>query len=137
MNEALFISVKPEFVAKIFDGSKTIELRKSAPRVNKGELVIIYSTSPVMSIIGTCIVQDIIVMKPSKLWNEYSSQLGIDKKRFSEYYQDKDLAIGIVLKEKKKFNKPIPLNNFRKTFPKFQPPQTFRYIDKKQFEKIL
>ena len=137
MNEALFISVKPEFVAKIFDGSKTIELRKSTPKVNKGDLIIIYSTSPVMSIIGTCIVQDIIVMKPSKLWNEYSHQLGIDKKRFSEYYENKDLAIGIVLKEKKKFYNPISLINFRKTFPKFRPPQTFRYIDKKQFEKII
>ena len=36
---ALFISIKPEFVEKIFNGTKTIELRKSVPRVKKNDLI--------------------------------------------------------------------------------------------------
>ncbi|MCC6370082.1 MAG: ASCH domain-containing protein [Bacteroidia bacterium] len=134
MNKALFISVKPEFVAKIFDGSKTIELRKSIPKVNKGDLVIIYSTSPVMSIIGTCEVKEVIVMEPERLWLKFQSKLGIDKFRYFNYFEGKSISVGIVLINCKRFNQPITLSNFRRSFVKFQPPQTYKYLDKRHFE---
>lgn len=135
MNKALFISVKPEFAEKIFNGQKAIELRKSAPGVENGDMVIIYSSSPVMAIIGTATIKEIISTTPSKMWREHSAKLGIDKKRYSEYYEGKEVAVGIVLKGKEKLPNPISLREFKKKFSRFQPPQTFRYIDKEYFEK--
>lgn len=131
----MFISVKPEFVEKIFNGKKTIELRKSMPKVIPGDLVIIYSSSPVMAVIGICYVKEVIAMKPLKLWNLYSDKLGIDKRRFLDYYKDKEIAIGIVLKEKEKLSDPIPLSVLRRKFSAFRPPQTFRYLDLNYFER--
>ena len=137
MDRALFISVKPEFVEKIFNGSKTIELRKSAPNVKKDDVIIIYCTSPVMAVIGTCRVKDIISYKPTKLWNEYSNKFGIDRKRYFEYYEGKEVAVGIFLKDVKKINKAIPLSKLRSKFLNFHPPQTFRYFDEKQFNLLI
>lgn len=137
MERSLFISVKPEFVEKIFNGSKTIELRKSAPNVKKDDVIIIYSTSPIMAVIGTCKVKDILILKPAKLWNEHSSRFGIDRKRYFDYYDGKDIAVGIVLKEVKKFNKQIPLSKLRSKFANFHPPQTYRYIDLKLLNKLI
>ena len=137
VERALFISVKPEFVEKIFNGSKTIELRKSAPNINKEDVIIIYSTSPIMSVIGTCRVKEIIMQKPAKLWNEYSNKCGIDRKRYFEYYEGKDIAVGIVLKDVKKFNKQIPLSKLRSKFTNFHPPQTFRYFDEKNYNRLI
>jgi predicted transcriptional regulator len=137
VSKAVFISVKPEFVEKIFSGLKTIELRKSSPKISTGDLVIIYSTSPVMEIVGTCRVKEIISTTPLKLWNQYSDKMGIDKKRYLEYYEGKDVAIGIGLKDKRKFSTPVPLEKFRKKFENFHPPQTFRYIDQSFFEKYF
>jgi predicted transcriptional regulator len=137
VDRALFISVKPEFVEKIFNGSKTIELRKSAPNIKKDDVIIIYSTSPVMTVIGTCRVKEIISLKPTKLWNEYSDKFGIDRKRYFEYYEGKEIAVGIVLKDVKKINKEIPLSKLRAKFKNFHPPQTFRYFDKKQFNLLM
>ena len=134
MSKALFISVKPEFVEKIFNGTKTIELRKSIPGVKKEDMIIIYSTSPVMAIIGICKVKEILSMTPTNLWKEYSEKLGIDRQRYFDYYKGKNVAVGIVLKERQKFPDPIALSNFRRKFASFQPPQTFRYIDQKYFE---
>ena len=137
MERALFISVKPEFVEKIFNGSKTIELRKSAPNVKKDDVIIIYSTRPIISVIGTCRVKEIIMQKPTKLWNEYSNKFGIDRKRYFEYYEGKDIAVGIVLKDIKKISKEIPLSKLRAKFRNFHPPQTFRYFDQIQLNHLF
>lgn len=132
MKRALFISVKPEFVEKIFNGTKTIELRKSIPKVEIDDLIIIYSTSPVMSVIGTCRVKEIIANKPTKLWHDCANKMGIDRKRYFEYFDGKDIAVGIILKDIKRSKVEIPLSRLRLKFRGFHPPQTFRYFDKVQ-----
>ncbi|MGX7668924.1 ASCH domain-containing protein [Flavobacterium pedocola] len=137
VQRALFISIKPEFVEKIFNGTKTIELRKSVPNVKKNDLIIIYSTGPVMSVIGTCRVNNIISLKPTKLWDEYYGKMGIDKKRYFEYYKGKDVAVGIFLKDAKKMEKAIPLSELRVKFKNFHPPQTFRYFDVTSFNQLI
>ncbi|MBL7884590.1 MAG: hypothetical protein JNL69_11010 [Bacteroidia bacterium] len=81
-----------------------------------------------MAIIGTCRVKDIVSQKPTKLWNEYSNRFGIDRKRYFEYYEGKEVAVGIFLKDKKKLTKSISLTELRKLISGFHPPQTFRYI---------
>jgi predicted transcriptional regulator len=133
----LFISIKPEFVEKIFNGTKTIELRKSAPKVKKNDIIIIYSTSPVMSVIGTCKVDYIVSLKPEELWDSYNDKMGIDKKRYCEYFEQKDFAIGIFLKDVKKIDKVIPLSKLRTKFHNFHPPQTFRYFDEISYNQLI
>lgn len=136
MKKILFISVKPEFVNKIFNGSKTIELRKSSPHVEEDDIVLIYTTSPVMAVTGMCKIKKIIKATPSGIWKEYESKIGIDKKRFFQYYEGKENAIGIELKEKKLFKKPITLKELRKNIKDFNPPQTYRYIEEKVFTRL-
>lgn len=133
----LFISIKPEFVEKIFNGTKTIELRKSAPKIEKNDTVIIYSTSPIMSVIGICKVDYIVLSKPEKLWNTYNNLMGIDKKRYSEYFEEKDVAVGIFLKDVKKIKQAIPLSKLRTKFHNFHPPQTFRYFDEISYNQLI
>ena len=91
----LFLSIKPEFANKIIAKEKTIELRKVRPHVNQGDYVVIYASSPTMSVVGFGQIKQIIEMSPDDMWNTYSSKLGIDRTRFDIYFQDKDKAVGI------------------------------------------
>ncbi|MNY79423.1 hypothetical protein D3C86_2200530 [compost metagenome] len=59
--------------------------------------------------------------------------MGIDKKRYCEYFEEKDIAVGIFLKDIKKIDKVIPLSRLRAKFHNFHPPQTFRYFDEVSF----
>ncbi len=136
MEKALFISIKPEFVEKILDGTKVIELRKSAPKVNRGDLVILYSSSPIKAISGTCKIEEIVTLSPALLWRRYSHILGIDRKRYFDYYEGKEFAVGIILKDIKKSKSEISLSKLRQKFSNFHPPQTFRYFDSKQIDKL-
>lgn len=104
-NKILLISIKPEFSEKIFNGSKTIELRKSSPSVDKGDLVVIYSTNPEKAIIGVCKIKALIKTTPDNLWYSHSEQLGIDYNRFQEYYKKSKVAVGLALTSANRLSK--------------------------------
>ena len=130
MGKALLVSIKPEFAEKIFNGTKSIELRKSTPNVLPGDAVVIYCTDPVKAVLGICIVKEILRLKPSVMWKVHNCVLGIDQKRFKEYYENSNFAIGIVLTSICRLDRNISLTTIKAMFPTFQPPQTFRYYKK-------
>lgn len=137
MSKVMLISIKPEFVEKIFNGSKSIELRKSTPKVSSGDIIVIYCTFPVKSIVGYCVVDQVIKMSPNLLWEKYNKLLGIDKKRFLIYYENVTTAIGIKLTKRSLLEQKISLEAVRNIIPNFHPPQTFRYYDKDDFSKFI
>lgn len=130
MNRVIVVSIKPEFVSKIFDGSKRIELRKSSPNANPGDLMIVYSTSPEMAVVGICKIQEVIKSSPEEIWDKHSDILGIDLGRFNDYYSNSAYAVGIVIENAKRFKSKIPLSSIKAHFPRFMPPQTFKYISR-------
>jgi predicted transcriptional regulator len=55
MMKAILLSIKPEWAEKIYNGEKTIEWRKSRPRIDRNNChtrVYIYETAPVKRITG-------------------------------------------------------------------------------------
>ena len=132
----LFISVKPEFAEKIITKEKRIELRKVRPRVRIGDYVIIYASSPVKSVVGFGLVQQIIETTPEQMWIDNSSSLGIDKVRFDSYYNGRNRAIGIKIEKIQQIT-PLPLENLRNITPNFQPPQVYRYVSETEFCQIV
>lgn len=130
MSKIILVSIKPEFANKIFDGSKKIELRKVSPNVRPGDLMIVYSTSPEMAIIGICKIREVIKTTPTDIWENYAEVLGIDEERFFNYYSDSDVAVGIVIENTRRLKSKIPLQSIKKQFPTFMPPQTFKYFSR-------
>jgi len=128
MRKFLFISIKPEFANKIMSKKKSIELRKNKPNADIGDFVLIYSTQPKKSVIGFAKIKRIIECTPKEMWSNNSKSLGIDKKRYFEYYEGHRKAIGIELTDVCKLKFGIPLSEIKNTYPKFSPPQTYKYI---------
>ena len=133
----LFLSIKPEFANKIIAKEKTIELRKVRPHVNQGDYVVIYASSPTMSVVGFGQIKQIIEMFPDDMWNTYSSKLGIDRTRFDIYFQDKDKAVGIEFESIKKVQPVITLDKIREVDQTFCPPQSYRYVSNGQIISLL
>ncbi len=130
MSKIILVSIKPEFAEKIFDGSKRIELRKVSPNARPGDLMIVYSTSPEMAVIGVCKIAKIIKSSPAEIWEKYSEVLGIDEHRFNAYYSESRTAVGIVIDRARRLKTKIPLKNIKRVFPEFAPPQTFKYFSR-------
>jgi predicted transcriptional regulator len=128
--KVLILSIKPEFVEQIFNGTKTIELRKVMPSVKIGDTVIVYCTVPVKAIVGICKINNILQESPLNIWSKYSNKLGVTDKQFWEYYKNSNKSVGIFLEGVCKLDFEIPLSEIKKLHPTFQPPQCFKYISR-------
>ena len=73
----MLISINPEHVENIFNGSKRYEYRKIKCRQDIDK-IIIYSTAPIMKVVGEAKVEKILVDSPDMIWEETKKYSGID-----------------------------------------------------------
>lgn len=115
MNNRYILSIKPKFVEKILSGDKKFEFRRIIPKnIGMGDVVYIYSSSPVKKVIGYFVVSTIIKDSKESLWRKTEEGAGIDKKHFDEYFKDcKDgYAYIIPTSRLHLFEKPLGLHLF-------------------------
>jgi predicted transcriptional regulator len=66
----VLLSIKPEYVEKILDGTKKFEFRKGIFKNPDVKSVVIYSTMPVGMIVAEFDIADVIEDKPSTVWKK-------------------------------------------------------------------
>jgi predicted transcriptional regulator len=125
----LFLSVRPVFANKILSGAKTIELRRVRPNVSTGDMVLIYSTSPEMALLGRAQVAEVVAGTPSGIWEQVKGRAGISRGEYDEYFSGAPTAIAIRLCAAQRLTRPIPLRELRERWPWLRPPQGYRYVD--------
>ena len=121
----ILLSIKPEFVAKIFNGEKRVEFRKMVPKKHFDK-VLIYESSPTQQIVGWFSVSKIIKGHPDKIWKSCKDIGGIEKSRYYEYCNGNAKIYAFEIKEVHKFAKPINPFVIDNTFT---PPQNFAYLN--------
>ena len=135
-SDVLLISIRPQYAEKIFDGSKTVELRRLRPRVSNGDRVVVYASTPVKAVIGDFTVDRVVESSPSKLWQEAKYDCGLTKEEFDNYFKGTRTAFGIYIRKVKKKRKPVPLFSLRNECPGFHPPQGYRYLKESRMSDI-
>ncbi|MBD2395151.1 ASCH domain-containing protein [Cyanobacterium aponinum FACHB-4101] len=128
--QVLLLSIKPQFVRKILDGQKTVELRKVKPQLTTGDFILIYESSPSKCLIGWFEVKEIICEKPQILWKKVKNDAGITKEEFNTYYQKSMMGVAIRIKDKHTIK--LPLDKIREKWTTFRPPQSFHYLKEKE-----
>lgn len=131
----LLISIRPEYLKKIMDGSKTIELRKTKPKIKPGDLLIFYASSPSKALSGAALVKGIIEETPANMWKLYYEKIGIDLTSFNKYFSTYKKAYGIILGNVWEYD-PISLDELRHIILDFSPPQSYRYLSINDFKLI-
>lgn len=124
--KAVLISIRPNYVKKIFSGEKKIEFRRRWP-TQPVETLFIYATAPIQRIVGLAKVVRVTQGTPTQLWNlakEIGS--GISRRKLFAYLNGSRKGVAIELG---KF-KPVPGGiDPRLCFgPGFRPPQSYRYL---------
>jgi predicted transcriptional regulator len=134
--DVLLISIRPEYANKIFDGSKTVELRRVRPRLESGDWVLVYVSTPVQALVGMFQVDKVVAARPDHLWSLVRSRAGISREQFDLYYKGTELGYGIFLKITRQLPEPIYLGYLRQLLSGFHPPQSYRYITSVQASLI-
>jgi predicted transcriptional regulator len=119
----MLLSINPEHVENILSGMKKYEFRKVRCRSDVDKMII-YSTAPVMAVVGEAEIINVIEDEPEKVWRITADYSGISKEFFDKYYRLKDKAVAYKLGKIKKYIEPFKLSDFGINFA----PQSFVYL---------
>lgn len=120
----VLLSIKPEYAYKIFDGSKKYEYRRTIFTRSEVTRVIVYASHPVKRLIGEFEIGGILHDEPRSLWISTKTHAGISKKRFLNYFKDREKGYAIEIKSTRVYDDPLLLSSLKIS----SPPQSFRYL---------
>ncbi|MEN0057108.1 MAG: ASCH domain-containing protein [Mucilaginibacter sp.] len=122
----VLLSIKPEYVEKIFSGEKKFEYRKCIFQKKNIKTIVIYSTMPVGRVVGEFQIGEILSASPGEIWGITKEFSGIKESFFQQYFKDKNLAHAIQIKKLTVYEKAKKL---QEVITGSVPPQSFCYID--------
>lgn len=123
--KAVLLSIKPEFVHKIFEGTKKFEFRKRVFKDISVKKVIVYSSSPEQKVVGEFEIESILSNTPDKIWEQTRLYSGITKDFYNGYFKGCDKAYAIKIATIKKYRKLKSLADYNI----HSAPQSFVYVD--------
>ncbi|MDE6844961.1 MAG: hypothetical protein K2J99_04240 [Lachnospiraceae bacterium] len=121
---AILLSINPNHVENILNGTKKYEFRKKACKRHVDK-ILIYSTTPIMRVVGEAEIEEILIDNPEMIWKKTKKRSGIDKIFFDQYYADRDQAVAYKLKNVIKYGEPKELKDYGIS----NAPQSFQYIE--------
>jgi predicted transcriptional regulator len=124
----IMISIRPHYAKKIFNGCKTVELRRIHPKIKSDDIILLYVTTPVKALAGAFKVDQVIAKSPEDLWEMVYHRAGVTREKYDEYYAGKEIGVAIFFSKVWNLPKPIGLHELQKKWPRFRPPQTHIYI---------
>jgi len=132
----LLLSLQPKYAELIFNETKKAELRRIRPRVDSGDFLFIYVSSPDKVLLGSCEVKEVIQSSPDNLWKYVNKDSGLKKSEFLEYFDGVSTGYAIFIQNVQKFNQPIELFQLKQVWNGFHPPQSYRYLTVEEVDLI-
>ncbi|WP_339801553.1 ASCH domain-containing protein [Paenibacillus sp. FSL R5-0744] len=120
----VLLSIKPEYVEKIFSGEKRYEYRKAIFKKNI-DTIVVYSTMPEGLIVGEFKIDTILYNSPEIIWNETKEYAGVSNSFFKKYFANRLEGYAIKIINPVRYEKPI---DPKLEFESFHAPQSFCYI---------
>lgn len=121
------LSIRPTYIERILDGRKTVELRRRFPTsATPQSPMILYSTSPVQSIVAIASLEAVIEYSIKWLWRTFGEAAAVTRREFNEYFDGRDRGCALRLSRVCAFDQPIHLRDLVRQFD-FSPPQSFCY----------
>jgi predicted transcriptional regulator len=124
--------IKPIYSEKIMNGQKKYELRKRLPN-SEIDYILIYSTTPVAKVVGYAEVKKTHVKPVHDMWIMVSPLAGISKEDYMSYFDGKENAYAIELKNVWRFKSPFDIKEINKNFTV---PQSFCYVSEEDFKRL-
>ena len=123
MKRKILISINPEHVENIINGTKKYEYRRVAAKQDISS-IIIYETFPIKRIVAEAEIEDVLMLSKEELWNVTKDKSGISKEFYDEYFKEKEIAYAYKLGKVTVYEKPKLLSEYNIKCA----PQSFVYL---------
>ncbi len=125
----ILISLDACHADNILAGTKTVEVRRRAPRVSAGTRVWIYSKKPRARIEMVAVVAEIHEGPADVLWSRFGPESAITGDQFFTYLDGAERPCVIRLSGARRLRAPLTLAEMRSHVRGFQPPQFFKRLE--------
>ena len=133
----MVLSLWPRFADAILSGAKTVELRRTEPKIRVPTLALIYASTPVRALLGTCVVTSVEPGRLAALWRAHGAGSGLDHGEFLDYFEGVEAGTALSLASPSRLSRPVPLVELRSRPEGFRPPQSFSYVDAETGNRLL
>ena len=123
MKRKILISINPEHVENIINGTKKYEYRRVAAKQDISS-IIIYETFPIKRIVAEAEIEDVLMLSKEELWNVTKDKSGISIEFYYEYFKEKEIAYAYKLGKVTVYEKPKLLSEYNIKCA----PQSFVYL---------
>ena len=106
----MLLSINPEFVESILNGTKLFEYRKFRCREDVDK-IIIYATAPQKQVVAEAEIVYIIEDDVLNVWRQTKQHSGITYSFFRKYYRGKKKAVAYRLKNVVLYDEPLSLED--------------------------
>ena len=127
MKRSILLSLKPQYADLLFNGSKTAELRRSAPKSEIDD-VYVYVSSPDRILYGGFTVRQVWSGPLDEIWEKSERSACVEKEEYFAYFSGSSTAHALEVADVWKFEDAVALPALRSKFAKFTVPQSWRYV---------
>jgi predicted transcriptional regulator len=90
-----------------------------------------------MKLVGRAEVAAVEVGPTIQIWREHGPETGISRSEYNHYFDGVDQAVAIKLVNIHPLDNPRPLQDLRNRLSGFQPPQSYRYLNRAQVAALV
>lgn len=119
----MLLSINPEYVESILNGTKIYEYRKFRCR-DDVDRIVIYATNPWKQVVAEAEIDSIVEDDILNVWHKTKEYSGITYKFYRKYYKGKKKAIAYRLKNVVEYDKPLTLQDLGVS----SAPQSYQYL---------
>ena len=131
------LSLKPRFAEAILAGTKTVELRRTTPKIEVPTRALLYASTPVRALLGSCIITSVASARLTELWCEFGSRADLPYQEFKRYFEGVEVGAALALAQQRPFTRIVPLQDLRAEPTGFRPPQSFAYVEARIGNRLL
>ena len=137
MNDrTIFLAIRPRHALAILTGTKTVELRRTPPRIATPTLAYLYASSPTKAVIGSCRITHVEQLRLDELWHRHGAATGISHADFLAYFEGVDEGNALHIEAATPLSTPVSLDHLRERWRGFHPPQSFRYLTPRHLQTL-
>ncbi|AYE35712.1 ASCH domain-containing protein [Clostridium septicum] len=122
----VLLSIKPQYVQRIFNGEKKFEYRKTLFKRKDIDSILVYATKPIGKVVGEFKIGTIIEDSPEFIWELTKNNSGIKRDDYEKYFEGRSIGFAISIKKPKIYKTPLELSELNPNIK--VAPQSFMYI---------
>jgi predicted transcriptional regulator len=137
LDRTALLTVRPRFATALIDGTKTVEIRRRRAHLRRGEVCLLYASSPTRAIVGAIRVAGVDTAPPYALWLRWGHRTGLSRPEFDGYLDGRAEGCAILVDAILALEQAIPLSELRRRRPSFSVPQSYRFLPVQELACIL